>query len=113
MNNVPTTGTISFKIAKLTAFTITYSTASGTSQAGRGYANSNSDWTFTEDDNYITVQTNTTIAGFGNKIVGFSIARKSGIPPNTIQSINVTILPNAGGETNFPNNLAVTTLAAN
>ncbi|GAB3802332.1 hypothetical protein GCM10028819_31380 [Spirosoma humi] len=113
VKNMPSAGTVSFKIAKLSAFTITYSTASGTSQVIGGVPNTNSQWSFSEDDNFITVQTTAAFAGFGAKIVGFSIARKTGIPSRTGQSINVTIVPNSGGEQNFLNNIAVTGLVAN
>ena len=113
IKNASPSGAIGFSIAKLSGFTITYSTTSGTSQVLNGVANTNGDWIFTEDDNFIRVQTNTAFLGLGSKIVGFSITRKEGIPSGTTQTINVTVAPNAGGETNFGNNIAVTAIIAN
>ena len=113
LNNISTSGTISFKIPKMSAFTITYPTTSGTSQVLGGVPNTNSQWTFSEDNNFITAQTTTAFAAKGSKIVGFRIARKTAIPANTNQNINVTIVANAGGEQHFSNNIAVTQLIAN
>ncbi|MBO9636688.1 MAG: cadherin-like domain-containing protein, partial [Siphonobacter aquaeclarae] len=113
INHVASTGNIKFRIQKLSAFDITYSTSSGNSNVLGGVANSNGDWTFTEDAGYITVETSTSIPAFGNKVVGFKITRKTGIGVNTIQNINVTLFPSTGGEANFPNNIAVTAVTTN
>lgn len=113
INHVASTGNIKFRIQKLSAFDITYSTSSGNSNVLGGVANSNGDWTFTEDAGYITVETSTGIPAFGNKVVGFKITRKTGIGVNTIQNINVTLFPSTGGESNFPNNIAVTAVTTN
>jgi hypothetical protein len=47
--------TISFRVAKISGFDITYSTNSGLSNVLGGTANSNSDWDFVENDNSIIV----------------------------------------------------------
>jgi hypothetical protein len=44
-----------FRITKISGFDITYSINTGTSNVLGGSTNSNSDWTFSENTNFITV----------------------------------------------------------
>lgn len=106
-NSSPTLGVISFRVFKLSAFTIAYSTNSGTSNVYPGVANSNSDWDFSETNNYITVTSKPgiVIGASSNKVVGFSITRKTGVPDHTQQNITVSILANSGGEQEASDNI--------
>lgn len=115
-NRIQITGTpISFRVAKISGFNITYSTTSGTSNAGSSIANSNSDWDFVENANFITVtaKTGITIAANGSKAIGFTATRKTGIPINTTQNITATIINGSAGEIKVDNNIAITSITAN
>ncbi|WP_157607457.1 hypothetical protein [Runella limosa] len=115
-NRIQITGTpISFRVAKISGFNITYSTTSGTSNAGSSIANSNSDWDFVENANFITVtaKTGITIAANGSKVIGFTATRKTGIPINTTQNITATIINGSAGEIKVDNNIAITSITAN
>ncbi|MDI9865666.1 hypothetical protein QM480_15080 [Flectobacillus sp. DC10W] len=117
INNVPNVSgsTIGFRVAKTSAFTITYSSTSGTSNVFGGTANSNSDWTFTENTNFITVtaKPGITIPQNGKKIIGFTATRKAGVPSNTSQNITVTIIYGSAGEEKVNNNTVETKITAN
>ena len=106
---------MTFRVTKLSAFTISYATTSGTSNVGGGKANSNSDWTFSETADFIIITANTGITVPQNsfKAIGFTITRKEGIPTNTTQHITVTIYNGSAGEEKISNNLAQTTLTVN
>jgi hypothetical protein len=110
------TGTqIIFRVAKISAFDITYSLESGTSDVLGGTANDNSNWTFTENANFITATSkpgNTMVAN-GQKIIGFTATRKTDVPPNTSQSITASIINGSTGEDFHDNNIVVTTITAN
>lgn len=115
-NRVQITGTpISFRVAKISGFDITYSTTSGTSNTTAPTANSNSDWDFVENANFITVtaKTGITIAANGSKVIGFTATRKTGIPINTTQNITATIINGSAGEIKVDNNIAITSITAN
>lgn len=114
VNNVSTRGTITFRLFKPSAFTITYATTSGNSNVYPGVANSNGDWSFSETDVYITVTSKpgVTISANSNKVIGFSISRKTGVPPNTQQNISVSIVANSGGEQDASNNLTGISVSA-
>ncbi|SFD91399.1 aryl-sulfate sulfotransferase [Spirosoma endophyticum] len=107
-NNSSTAGLISFRVFKLSAFTITYSTTSGTSNVYPGVANSNSDWDFSETNSYITVTSKTglMIEANSNKVVGFSITRRTGVPDHTQQNMTVSVVANSGGEQDVSDNIA-------
>lgn len=113
INTVTTTGEIKFRISKLSAFTITCPSSNFTADVLGGVPTTNSDWTVAEDSGFITLTSTLPILAFTNKIIGFRIARKPNVAPDTQQNITVTIFPNAGGENNFSNNIAVTTVTAN
>ena len=105
---------VSFRLAKLSAFDITFSLISGTSNVFGGIQNSNDEWTFTEDTNFITVtaKQNSLPAG-GSKVIGFTLARKTEISSNTSQNITATIINGSAGENFYENNIVVTTITAN
>jgi hypothetical protein len=77
INNKPNVSgsTIVFRVAKISGFTITYPSTSGTSNVFGGTANSNSDWTFTENANFITVtaKAGVVIPQNGKKTIGFTV----------------------------------------
>lgn len=107
VSNVSTQGTITFRVFKPSAFSITYATASGNSSVYPGIANSNSDWTFSETDAYITVtsKSGVIISANSSKVIGFSISRKTGVSPNTQQTISIAVIASSGGEQDASNNL--------
>jgi hypothetical protein len=106
---------IAFRVAKTSAFDITYAVTSGISNVFSTVNNSNSDWIFTETANFITVTAKSGIAipiG-GSKVVGFRATRKTGIPQNTSQNITVTIIYGSAGEEKVDNNIVETKITAN
>jgi hypothetical protein len=105
---------ITVRLAKLSAFTITYPTESGTSNVYGGIANENSNWTFTENASYViaTAKPGVSIPANGAAVLGFTIARKTGVANGTVQSLTTTITGGSGGETNVSNNKAITALSA-
>ncbi|WP_159469790.1 hypothetical protein [Dyadobacter sp. 3J3] len=115
INNVLANGQIRFRITKLSSFTITYPTTSGTSNVFGGTANENGNWDFTENTSFITItaKPGITIPANGQASLGFNITRKPGVPAGTGQNITATIISGSGGEVNFVNNQVVTTVTAN
>lgn len=106
---------IAFRIAKLSAFDITYSTTSGTSNVFGLVNNNNSNWTFTENVNFITAtaKAGVTVPPNGSNVVGFKAIRKTGVPSNTSQNITVTIIYGSAGEEIVGNNIVETKITAN
>jgi hypothetical protein len=111
---VASTPLITVRIAKLSAFTITFPTASGSSDVYGGIANENSNWNFTENASFIiaTAKPGVTIPANGSAILGFSIARKPGVTNGTTQNLTTTIVGLSGGETNTTNNKTLTSFTA-
>ena len=115
-NRSQITGTpISFRLTKVSGFDITYSTTSGTSNVGSTISNGNSEWDFVDRTDYITVtaKAGTTIAANGQKIIGFTVTRKTDIPPTTTQNITVTSINGSAGEIKVDNNIAIILITAN
>lgn len=114
INNVTTQGTVTFRLFKLSAFTIGYSATSGNSGVYPGVANSNGEWDFSETDSYITItsKAGSVISANSNKVIGFSISRKAGVPTETRQNMTVSIVANSGGEQQSSNNLTGVTVNA-
>jgi hypothetical protein len=106
---------LSFRVAKLSAFDITYPTSSGTSAVFTGIANSNSDWNFTDNTYSITAtaKAGITMPANGSKQIGFRATRKENMPANTTQNITVTVINGSLGEVKTDNNIVVTTITAN
>ncbi|MDI9882623.1 hypothetical protein [Flectobacillus longus] len=118
INNKPNVSgsTIVLRVAKISGFTITYSSTSGNSDVFvGGTANSNSDWTFTENANFITVtaKPGVVIPQNGKKTIGFTATRKTDVPSNTSQNITVTIIYGSAGEEKVNNNTVETKITAN
>ena len=107
--------TMVLRISKLSAYTITYEEESGMSDVIGGIPNSNSDWEFTENSNFITAtaKVGVEIERSGSKVIGFTIKRNAGVPPNTEQNITATILFGSAGEVIIDNNTVETTITAN
>jgi hypothetical protein len=105
---------ITVRIAKLSAFTITYAATSGTSNVYGGVANENSNWDFTENASFIiaTAKPGVTIPANGAATLGFTISRKTGIINGTTQNLTTTIVGGSGGETNTTNNKTLTSFTA-
>jgi hypothetical protein len=114
INGATAGNTITVRIAKLSAFTITYPSESGSSNVYGGIANENSNWTFTETASFITVTSKpgVTIPANGVAKLGFNIARKTGIINGTTQNLTTTILGGSGGENNTANNKTLTSFTA-
>ncbi|NIJ53629.1 hypothetical protein [Dyadobacter arcticus] len=113
INNLNTVGNISFRINKLGGFTISYPSESGVSNVFGGVTNNNSNWTFTENANYITASKSSAILGNGKSIIGFKIKRKGGIPAGTSQNIKATIVGGTGGDIKSSNNAVITSVITN
>jgi hypothetical protein len=105
---------ISVRLAKISAFTITYPAASGTSNVFGGTTNENSNWNFTENTNFITAtaKPGVTIPANGTAVLGFTVARKPGVTNGTSQALTTTIVGLSGGETNTTNNKNITSFTA-
>jgi hypothetical protein len=114
INNVDATGQISFRITKLSAFTITWPTTSTVSNVFGGTQNENGNWNITQNNSFITVtaKPGITIPAGGQASIGFNITRKVGTPPGNSQNITATIIGGSGGEVNTTNNQVVTTVTA-
>lgn len=116
IRGVPTSAPVTFRINKLTAFTITYPTSSGTSNVQGGTANQNGDWEFSDSGAFIVVtsKAGVVIPANGRAVIGFNISRNASIAPNTTQNITATIVGGTGGgetpQTNNRVNTSVSTL---
>jgi hypothetical protein len=114
INNIVAGNPITIRLSKLSAFTITYPTESGTSNVYGGKANENSNWTFTENAGFViaTAKPGITIPAGGSAVLGFSITRKPGVIAGTSQTLTTTIVGPSGGETNTANNRTLTSFTA-
>lgn len=100
-----------FRILKLPGFDITYSTQAGQSNVDGGVFNNNDFWTFSEDNNFITVTAKSQMGANGYSVIGFKVTRKANTPANSAQNITVTIpQQGGGGEINSSNNSFVTSI---
>jgi hypothetical protein len=109
----PTSGLISFRISKPSAFNISFVPTNGISNVFGGTPNTNSDFTFTDAGAFYLVTTNVSIPANGTKIAGFKINRKPAIPANTTQNISIQIVPGSGGDASNANNLKSLQVTAN
>jgi hypothetical protein len=114
INGKAASNPISIRLGKLSAFTITYPTASSTSNVFGGTPNENGNWTFTENAGFITAtaKAGVTIPANGSAVLGFSIVRKPGIPDGTTQNLTSTVIGQSGGELKTDNNASVTSFTA-
>jgi hypothetical protein len=114
INGVIAGNPISVRLPKLSAFTITYPTVSGTSNVFGGIANENSNWTITENASFITATAlaGVTIPASGSAVLGFTIARKPGITNGTSQNLTATVTGLSGGEVKTNNNSSITSFTA-
>ena len=114
VNGANTTGPVTFRILKMSAFDVTFNPVSGISNVFGGVPNTNSDWTFTNTNpSFYELTTNTGIPAGGFKVVGLMITRKTGVGANTSQNLTVRINPATGGENNPLNNVYILTVTAN
>ena len=107
------TGTITVRISKPSAFNISFNPVSGVSNVFGGTPNTNSDFTFTDMGGFYQLTTPVSIGAFGFKIAGLMINRKPGIPANTTQNISIQIVPGSGGDNTNGNNLVSLRVTAN
>jgi hypothetical protein len=116
INNIPAGNPITVRLSKLSAFTISYQTTSGTSQVGEtgSTPNENSNWIFTENSGSViaTAKPGIIIPAGGVAKLGFSISRKPGVISGTGQTLTATIAGPSGGETNTANNKILTSFTA-
>lgn len=114
INGKAATNPMAIRISKISAFTITYPTTSGSSNVFGGTPNENSNWTFTENAGFITAtaKPGVTIPANGSAVLGFTIARKPGIPDGTTQNLTGTVIGQSGGEVKTDNNAVVTSFTA-
>ncbi|MGV3603949.1 MAG: hypothetical protein ACO1N1_22200 [Dyadobacter fermentans] len=108
---------VSFKVAKLPGFNITYSAQAGQSMVKNGMdnsiANNNDFWAFSEDANYITVSSKYGMAASGYSYIGFKITRTSHAA-GAKKNLSISIPPGGGGgEANTTNNQILTTVVTN
>ncbi len=115
LNSNPSNSPIVLKVLKPSAFDITFSSATTSSAVNGSTAVNNGNWTFTQNGLFITCTLNSgaTIAGNGQNIIGFSIARKPNISPQTRQNLTTTIVGGSGGDSNNTNNQSTVNLYTN
>ncbi|ACT94518.1 hypothetical protein [Dyadobacter fermentans] len=106
-----TNGNTSFRISKVGAFDITFPTNSGTSNVFGGVNNSNGNWAFSEDPNFITASSNMALPANSQTTIGFKIKRKPDKPAGIIQNVTAVIVTSSGGDKNGYNNAAVTAVS--
>ncbi|MGV3603950.1 MAG: hypothetical protein ACO1N1_22205 [Dyadobacter fermentans] len=109
---------VHFKVAKLAGFTISYSVQGGQSNVKNGMdnsiANNNDFWSFSEDNNYITVSSKNGLVANGYSYIGFKIARNGNTAAGSKKNLSISIPPGGGGgETNTTNNQVLTTVITN
>jgi hypothetical protein len=106
-------GSIIFKVQKLTAFTISYSTVSEQVNVGSNVLTSNSDWDFSDTGDFIvvTAKAGKTIPPNGSKAVGFRIVRNTNVSRST-QNLTATINFGSSGEVFTEDNAVVTSITA-
>ncbi|TLU98947.1 hypothetical protein [Dyadobacter luticola] len=109
INNTETSGSVIFRISKLSSFQITYPLINGLSGVSGGVQNQNNNWDFTENANFIiaTSKPGIKIAQGASATIGFSIKRKSGVAAGTLQNLSVTIIGGSGGDVNLENNQSI------
>lgn len=108
-----TKGNISIRINKIGAFDITYPTSSGISNVSGGINNSNGNWNFSEDANFITVSSNIVLPANAHTVLGFKIKRKTDKPAGITQNLTAVIVASSGGDKNVYNNTVVTAVSTN
>ncbi|SEJ43049.1 hypothetical protein SAMN05216327_11049 [Dyadobacter sp. SG02] len=108
-----TKGNVSIRISKIGAFDITYSTSSGTSNVSGGINNTNGNWTFSEDPNFITISSNAILPANTQAVLGFKIKRKVNKPTGITQNLTAVVVSGSGGEKNVHNNTVVTAVSTN
>jgi hypothetical protein len=113
VNNRETSGNISFRITKVGGFNITYPTDNTLSNVAGGTMNQNKNWTFTENNFFITATSSVPIPANGAAVIGFKIERKPGISKGVTQNITPTVLVGAGGDVVAENNNSVTSASTN
>ena len=113
ISGTPTSGPVSFKIIKPSAFNISFDPASGIADVFGGIPDENADFSFTDAGSYYLLTTNAVLPAYSYKIAGLKISRKTGILPNTTQSITVQIMPGSGGDITNGNNVRSLEITAN
>ncbi|PSL22687.1 hypothetical protein [Dyadobacter jiangsuensis] len=108
-----TNGNVSFRIGKIGAFDITYPTSSGISNVSGGVNNSNGNWSFSENADFITVSSNMVLPANSQSTIGFKITRKADKPAGVTQNLTTVIVTDSGGEKNSYNNVVVMAVSTN
>lgn len=107
-------GQVQFKVRKMSAFHIWYDPASTSVNVGGSTDVNNTDWLFSQDNNFITVtlKPGKKIDGGGSSLIGFTVERVSDVPVDTTQNVTVTIVTGSGGDSDSSNNQAVASFTA-
>jgi hypothetical protein len=106
INGAPSDGqVVILKIAKQSAFLITYGATTATSNVSGGVPVNNSDWDISEDLSFIimTLKVGSIIGANAFSVIGFTIAREANVSAQTSQPITVTIEDGSGADS-FNNN---------
>ena len=106
-------GTITLRISKPSAFNISFNPASGVSNVFGGTPNTNGDFTFTDMGGFYQLTTTVPIGAYGFKIAGLMINRKPGIAANTTQNVSIQVVPGSGGDNTNSDNLNSLRVTAN
>ena len=119
-----TSGTVTFRISKLSGWDITVpgitltavdqAGVAGTSNVSGGTPNENDKWLFRQNTNFIFITLNPAynISGFGVSTIGFTATRKSGTTTGTIQNISATVITGTGGDIDASDNTFLTQITA-
>jgi len=114
LGNSASNGSVVVRILKPTGFNITFSGTTTSVAVGGSTAVQNSNWTITQNSAIITCTLNAgqSISAGGESNVGFTIARRPGVPANTYQNLTATISRGTGGDSNSSNNQNTVNLLA-
>ncbi len=114
IKGAPSDGQVVVKIAKPSAFLITYGAATNTSNVNGGVSVNNNDWEINENGSFITMTLKTAVVIGTNTFsaIGFTIERKPDVPAQTSQPITVTIINGSGLDSQNYNNTYNTVVKA-
>jgi hypothetical protein len=114
IKGAPSDGQVVVKIAKQSAFLITYGANTSASFVNGGVAVNNNNWVITENGSFITMTLKTGVVIGTNTFsaIGFTIELKSGVPTQTSQPITVSIVNGSGLDSHNFNNTYNTVVKA-
>lgn len=106
IKGAPSDGQVIIKIAKQSAFTISFIATSVTASVNGGVTINNSNWLLTEDLLFVTLTLKIGVVIPKNTFsaIGFTLVRKLDVPAQTSQPITVTVLNGSGLDSQSYNN---------